>query len=201
MATFPVKDWIDYPSTATQITAVALEDLEQRLADWAGRISEVALRSSDVGTFDRRFAQNSFVPSTGFVYAAAAVALSTTAQTKIRFNVQNTPSGVTALRYGIWDSGGTKITETADVTATVTASGIYEIALSATFNPTLGTIYFLGQGAAGTTPPSLRSVSMDSSMAAKATVLSRGASYVSGALPALTTSGFSGSLPWMELIP
>lgn len=38
-----VKDWRNYPETTTPITAEALEDLEQRLGDYADALSDAAI--------------------------------------------------------------------------------------------------------------------------------------------------------------
>lgn len=174
---------------------------------------DLALRkSSDVSTMSRLLGlATSQTLSTGGVYIARAVCKAAGTYTKIRFMTgTTTPSGLTALKLGVWaDVSGSNYNsqgvDTADLSSVVTAATtLYDnIALGgAGVTLTLGQVVYLGLGWAGTTL-SARGVSVGTGAAAKLSpVLSAFISgYTTGALPTVTTSGSTGSVLWMELIP
>jgi hypothetical protein len=156
-------------------------------------------RSSDVSTLPRVLAGTSLALASGYVYGALAIATAGGPFTGLRFMTGASVREVEHLRMGLWNSGGELLAESDDVAASVAEPlTVQTVQLSEATTLTAGEAYFLGAGASGASF-SLRGTA--AAAPAASPVLSRGSvDWDGGELPPITAIGFSGAIPWLELL-
>ena len=165
------------------------------------------IRSANVSSMSRMFASGTTGATTsGTVFGVRARCLVGGTYSKVRFSTSTTaPAGLTDVRVGVYSSdGSTKLAESANVVATVTAGSTkYEIALGSSIVLNTGDIVFLALGVIGTTPPTLRGQSIQSNITALTPVMSRSVSgWTTGnVLPASLSTAGTTIVFWAELIP
>lgn len=165
------------------------------------------LRASDMGTLPRVLVTSSAGSfGSGNPIAMAAVAKASRSFTQIRFRTNSTaPSGTyTDCRAGVWAADGvTKVSETANAVATVTAaSTVYTLALGTTVTVTRGDILYLGVAFIATSMPTICGIAGFASTLNITPVIARqGSGWTTGStLPNLSSSN-SAAMPWIELVP
>lgn len=165
-----------------------------------------ATLSADVASMPRQYVVAAGAAAvSGTVYAARARVRKTATYSQLRFFTGTTaPSGLTDARFGVWDdTAAAKLAETANVSATITAATtIYTLTFVAPVALKRYQDVYIGGGFIGTTPPSLRGLSMASSpFAALAPVLAKQTTgWTTGVLPA-SLGSTSGLVMWAELLP
>lgn len=167
--------------------------------------------SSPLSTMPRILASAIVTITTGNIYGALAFERSPAGMTytKIRCTSGSTITAVTALVLGLADQNGIIIAQTADLTGTInTINTFYDnIPLLAPVTTQPGLPYYPCIGFVGTTLNMAGQAPRTSAMTGAlgdSPQLSKGTSgYAGGALLNLSpaTTGFSASLPWIELIP
>ena len=161
-------------------------------------------RSSNVMTMSDLHAQTALTLVSGTMYGVAAFAMKAGTYTNIRFCTGGTaPSALTDVRGAVWDSTGTVLQATANLSGTVTAaSTVYDVALTSPVVLTEQQQVYLGVAWSGTTLQ-LRGASGVSGMSGTRGLrtfgLARAASGFTTGTPGTLTSGGTGIQPWAEL--
>lgn len=190
---------IDFSNFAKNAPELSNEDLDLRRSSACSSMSHL-ICDSEVSTGASL--------ASGSVYGVLAYNKVAQPYTKIRFCTAATaPSTLTSLVLGVTDVNGVVLASTADVSGSVTAASTLmdNLALSAPVTLAQGQPVYLAVGYAGTTLTVLGLVLRNAqltSMAQLAWPLTRSKTgYSTGPIPALTTSGATSFLPWIELIP
>lgn len=136
----------------------------------------------------------------GEVWGCRAVCRTGGTFTKVRLRTGTVaPSALTDLRAGVWDSTGTKLIESANVSATVTAaSTIYDVTVPSVMLNS-GDIVFIGAGSVGTSI-NYRGTGVDAVLNAQPPTLAFLATgYAGGALPNIGNA--RAVYGWFKLVP
>lgn len=204
VATFNARSGI-VTLTKADVTATGLAagDVDAQPADaYANYLA--ARASSPVSTGPRtEIGVSSVTAGSGTENGALAICAAAGTYTKIRFCTGATITALTKVLIGVFDNTGTPVTDTGDISGTVTAPNtLYDnINLSAPVTLTLGQALFLAATAVGTTFTVTGIALRAQAIGALAPIIARSRSgYVSGSMLALTSP--SGSImPWIELVP
>lgn len=159
-------------------------------------------RSSNVSTLNRMLVSSNLSLTTGTVYGVLAYAKTAGSFTKIRFSTgSTTPSALTEVRLGVYNSANTLLASTANVSASITTSNtLYDnLALDATVNTTVNQQLYLAIAFTGTTL-SVKGANPTSGMSGLSPVLAKTTAYAGGTLPSLGSSA-TGNVVWIELVP
>lgn len=164
-------------------------------------------RSGEVATLHPEEAVTQLTLTSGAVYGVTARVRTTGTYTRIRFHAGTAGSGITNLRVGACDSTGTRLAQTADITALWVANRLIEATLDTPLRLTEGQILYLDIGSVATTAVTVRGLASTSDM----TAIARGeagaprAKTATGLTAGAALSNLSGNgsnnLPWIELLP
>lgn len=162
-------------------------------------------RSSNVSSMSRMIASSNLTITSGTVYGVLAYAKTAGTFTKIRFATagSTTPSGLTDVRLGVYNSSNVLMASTANLSSTVTASStLYDnLALGTPVTTTAGQQLYLAIAFVGTTVPQVKGANPISGMSGLTPVLAKTSSgYTGGTLPSLGSAA-TGNVVWIELVP
>lgn len=139
-------------------------------------------------------------------HGGAAICRRAGTYTKLVFCTSANPTGVTDLRAAVWDSTGTLIVESANLSATVTGSQVYEVSLGAGATLTLGQRVYLGIATVGGNVVCRGAASVALALTATRTgrsftTLRVTSGYAGGSVGTLSTGGSGAGIIWAELQP
>lgn len=106
-------------------------------------------------TFPRGAVQGAGAPTSGDVLVGMVGLLEGDAVSNVYVAVNVLASGLTLAKVGIWDLNGNLLASSADISSSLTATGMKQLALSATFRATRQDGYYVGLVQVGTTPAQL----------------------------------------------
>lgn len=167
--------------------------------DW-----ETAQQASWVYTMPDMMAQSALTLATGTKYGAVAFARKAGTYNNVVFCTgASTPSAVTDLKVAVWDSSGTLLQASANVSGTVTvASTVYEIPLAAGVTLTAGQRIYIGFAFIGTTLNVRGAAGVAAMVGTRTgrtfTTARANGSWAGGTVTTLSTGG-TGIIPWCEL--